>query len=1077
MQVVALDTLVDPADSIAPTKVSFPPTKVSLAPIRAGLGDDHCEPVSAPVFSARADMSGGQIFGHVPSSLEWAPLSLQRSCGALDVIVPDWFSIRRTTHGLFVDVAKESVREEVEAYRNSTATPPQLMPTVLLETGFDTETFLDDLLLPKISQAIASDLLAATEALDASGLCLDFRQLGEEQLVLLDPFFELMSTGLKDHGWASCAILSVEQKVWADQDLMRHFDTVVLKVFRQPWVGSPPGPLAADAWFEDVVTRALAAIGSDRLTLALGSFAVEWTTQEPLPRVLPYAQAVSQVSKAGSELHFSPQTGNTFATYHDKSRRNHKLWLLDAAAFHNQRQKLFALGARNIGVWSLGTEDPGIWDVLNDKTRDPENLASRLSEMRFPDFVSYRGQGPFLRVVSRPRYGQRQVEFDPATGLITDVTYSRLPLPYTLERYGRPAPNKLVLTFDDGPHEEYTSAILDTLKETGTPGAFFVVGTRVMEEPELLKRLIAEGHEVGAHTFSHPRMDLISRSRTELEHGMLDKAIAGYAGRSTLLYREPFMRAGGPIEESRVRSLETVQAAGSIIAGMEIVPKDWEGISAEEIADYVIEEVNKGAGNVILLHDGGKDRSASVEALPVIIRELKAQGYEFTSLADLLGTTPAALMPVVDSNWLLFDRISFGFLSATWISLETIFWLVLAIGVIRTLIILGLALVRQRVRPIDNGYEPKVTVVIPAYNEEAVIANCIRSVLASNYRNFDVIVVDDGSQDETFNEMLRFRTKPNVHIYAQLNQGKWSALNAAVANTTSEVMICIDADTEVHPDAIGHLVRQFSNPKVGAVAGKITVGNRRNLLTRLQALEYVTAQNFDRRAYDLINGMLVVPGAIGAWRTSAVRDAGRYCNDTMTEDADLTIAVNRAGYRITYEEKALAYTEAPDTIRLLLAQRLRWTLGMFQAAWKHKAAFREKRTVGLVSIPDMLIFGYLFPLLAPIADLFVAILLYKFFAGDWTGEVGVAVSDTPAHLIWAYMMLPLLDLVVAAYALKTDKQESLTLLWLFPFQRFFYRQILYCSVYRSLLRALSGTLAGWGRKKRTGYVHNERATT
>ncbi|MDQ2091800.1 glycosyltransferase [Marimonas arenosa] len=1035
-----------------------------------GLEETTCRNAPNTPFAAFADTGANRYFGHVPTELEWAPLSLKKSCGTLSVLVPDWITIETAPeiaeHGLRVTPADPSVREAIETYRRTTDTPPLLMPTVLLETGYDVDHFLAQLSKPTTTDKITGDLLATAEAFDAAGLCLDFKQLDAKQLQTLAPVFNSVSARLHEAGRQSCIVLSARQSIWENRALMQAFDTVILKAFREPWIGSPPGPLAAEAWFEDLAERALAAIGPDRLTIAIGSFAAEWTTRQPLPETLPVVEAWKRIGGAGAELSFSPEIGNSFSSYRDKSRSSHKVWLLDAASAHNAILTLEGLGIRNIALWSLGREDPGIWKVLANETRDPTALRSDLSDLRFSNYVSYRGEGPFLRVVSRPRSGFREVDVDPVTGRITAATYRQMPRPYELERYGQAPASKLVLTFDDGPDPVYTTAILDTLKTTQTPGAFFVVGSRVMEEPGLLNRMIAEGHEVGSHTFSHPRMDQISHSRTELEHGMMAKLIAGYSGHKTLLYREPFLRAGGPIEESRVRSLEWVQSEGGIISGMDIVPKDWTGMSSEAIVDYVVGEVNNGGGNVILLHDGGEDRTATVEALPLIIRDLRAQGYEFTTLSDLLGTTRADLMPEVSGRWLVFDRLSFEFLSVTWFSLETVFWTVLGIGVIRMLIILVLAHRRQRVPPIDPGFEPKVTVVIPAFNEEHAIRRCITSVLASDYSNFDIVVIDDGSQDETFDEVLRFRNNPRVHIYAQLNQGKWAALNAAVANTSSEILVCIDADTEIEPQAIGHLVRQFANPRVGAVAGKITVANRRNLLTRLQALEYVTAQNFDRRAFDLVNGILVVPGAVGAWRTAAVREAGRYRNDTLTEDADLTIAVNRAGYRVTYEDRAVAFTRAPETVRQLLGQRLRWSLGMFQCAWKHKSAFFERRAVGLMSIPDMLIFGYLFPLLAPIADAFVLLLLYKTFAGTWSGDIGTAVSDTPTYLIWAYMILPLLDLFVAAYALKTDKRESMHLLWLFPFQRFFYRQLLYFSVYRSVLRAVTGRLAGWGRVSR-----------
>ncbi|MDU8929824.1 glycosyltransferase [Alisedimentitalea sp. MJ-SS2] len=1047
------------------SKATFRESRAFWAANAAELNQGNC----GGAVSTAANTNGGRVIGYVPTALQWAPSSLEMSCDTLDVVVTDWITIKVIDGQLNPVLASNSVREAVETYLNTATHNPELMPSVILDTGYDVDGFLARMSMPQTRATLVSDLADLTAQLDATGLCLDFRQLNAAQLLTQERLFADLAQKLKTGGHQACGIFGAGQDVWSDNRITRHFDTVILKAFQDPWVGSPPAPLSGDAWFADTVQRALTVVGTDRLTIALGSFAADWATGKPVPQKLAFAEAMTRMAESKTKPVFSPETGNTFATYRDTDGRNHKLWVLDAASFHNQLQTLKSLGLEDVAVWSLGTEDPGIWTALQSGGASAEALASNLSKLRFRNYVAYRGEGAFLRVSARPRNGFRTVNIDTNTGRIADIAYEQTPRPYILERYGQPELHKLVLTFDDGPHETYTRDILDVLEETQTPGAFFVVGTQVLEEPDLLQRMIDEGHEVGSHTYSHPRMDQISWSRGDLELGMMKKLIAGYTGRTTSLYREPFLRAGGPITEDRVWSLEKVQASGGIISGMEIVPKDWEGLSAQAIAKYVIDEVNNGVGNVIVLHDGGQDRTATVEALPIIIGTLKAQGYEFTSLADLLGTTPAALMPAADGEWVLFDRVSFGFFSATWFSLKTIFWVVLAIGVVRTLIILILALLRRRSRPVDDGFEPKVTVVIPAHNEEKVINRCVNSVLASDYGNFDVMIIDDGSTDGTFDKLLRFLHNPRIQVFAQLNQGKWSALNAAVANTDSEVIVCIDADTQIAPDAIRHLARQFSNPKIGAVAGKITVGNRRNLLTRLQALEYVTAQNFDRRAYDLVNGMLVVPGAIGAWRVAAVRDAGRYCNDTMTEDADLTVAVNRFGYRVTYEEKAVAYTEAPESVSQLLTQRLRWSLGMFQTSWKHKGAFRQGRAVGLFSIPDMLIFGYLFPLLAPIADIFVVILLYKLLAGTWSGEVGAAVSSAPNHLILAYLILPMLDLVVAAYALKSDGQEKMRLLWLFPFQRFFYRQLLYFSVYRSVLRAITGTLAGWGQMKRTGY--------
>ena len=280
--------------------------------------------------------------------------------------------------------------------------------------------------------------------------------------------------------------------------------------------------------------------------------------------------------------------------------------------------------------------------------------------------------------------------------------------------------------------------------------------------------------------------------------------------------------------------------------------------------------------------------------------------------------------------------------------------------------------------------------------------------------------------------------------------------------------MCIDADTQIRRNAITHLVKHFMDPKVGAVAGKIIAGNRVNILTRLQALEYATAQNIERKAFDLINGILVVPGAIGAWRVEALRKAGLFSDETLTEDTDLTIQVNRTGYTVVFEPKAKAYTEVPEKVGQLLKQRLRWSFGMFQSAWKHKGAIIDGRSVGLISITDMFVFGYIFPLLAPIADLFVVIMLYNLAAGGWAAEVGDSQTVQSTLYLWAYLTLPAMELLIAAIAISSDEDESMWSVCLFPLQRLVYRPLLYFSVIRSILRAVTGRLASWGIQKRQG---------
>src|SRR5581483_2187795 len=203
-----------------------------------------------------------------------------------------------------------------------------------------------------------------------------------------------------------------------------------------------------------------------------------------------------------------------------------------------------------------------------------------------------------------------------------------------------------------------------------------------------------------------------------------------------------------------------------------------------------------------------------------------------------------------------------------------------------------------------TGYRPNVAVLIPAYNEEKVIERTVRSVLASSYPKLRVIVVDDGSKDATL-QVARSAFASEVEqgrvvILTKTNRGKAEALNFGLRHVADdeELFVGIDADTVIAPDAVSLLVPHFLNPKVGAVAGNAKVGNRVNLWTRWQALEYVTSQNFERRALNTLGAVSVVPGAIGAWRTAAVRELGGYQTDTVAEDADLTMALLQRGYRV-----------------------------------------------------------------------------------------------------------------------------------------------------------------------------------
>src|SRR6202521_3683208 len=386
-------------------------------------------------------------------------------------------------------------------------------------------------------------------------------------------------------------------------------------------------------------------------------------------------------------------------------------------------------------------------------------------------------------------------------------------------------------------------------------------------------------------------------------------------------------------------------------------------------------------------------------------------------------------------------------------------------------LVIGLLALIEKLRPdhaVMSNPPPSVTVLIPAHNEESVIVQTITSVLLSDLQDLRIIVVNDGSADKT-GELLdaNFSHEPRVHIIHQVNRGEAAALNAAMSLADTEIVVTIEADTEIEPDAIGKLVRHFSDPQVGAVAGNVKVGNRSRWLTRWQALEYITSQNMEKRAFDLLNCITVVPGALGAWRKKAIEAAGGITADTVAEDADLTIAIRRLGWHIDYEEEAIAWTEAPDTPGMLIRQRFRWTFGTLQSCWKHSdTLFRPKYgTLGLIALPNIFVFQLLLPLISPIIDLlFLGAVIAWGLAQYHIVRLPLLSSTATADLersVLFFLGFLLIDMLTCVLAFALEKKEDWTLLVPVLLQRFYYRQLMYVVLFRSVKEAVSGRPVGW----------------
>ncbi|HET7042402.1 MAG TPA: glycosyltransferase, partial [Gemmatimonadales bacterium] len=456
-------------------------------------------------------------------------------------------------------------------------------------------------------------------------------------------------------------------------------------------------------------------------------------------------------------------------------------------------------------------------------------------------------------------------------------------------------------TFDDGPDALYTPAILDTLKSRGVTATFFVIGENAELHPELLRRELREGHEIGNHTFTHPNLALVGKPVTRFELNATERLFEAVLDRRTALWRPPYFGDAEPTTADELVPVSIAQGLGYITVGLHIDPSDWATPGVDSIIARTLRQLDR--GNIILLHDGGGDRRETIAALGPLIDSLRARGDTITTVTALAGVpTDSAMAPLPPRSTLgrFISLTSFSLIGWVELALHWTFLVAMVLGTVRLLVILLLALRQRFAAPRHHAphpsFQPLVTVVVPAYNEEAVVVRTVESLLAQEYPHLEIVVVDDGSPDRT-TEVLRaaFDGHPRVRLFRKPNGGKASALNFGVAQAEGEVIVGLDADTLFPPDTIGELVAPLADPAVGAVAGNAKVGNRINLVTRWQAIEYITSQNIDRRAFSLLNCITVVPGAVGAWRKSLVLEAGGFSGDTLAEDQDLTMAILERG--------------------------------------------------------------------------------------------------------------------------------------------------------------------------------------
>ena len=1041
-------------------------------------------PVTTPLPAPASFNSKQLAIGFYINWDESSYASLERNLDQLDWVVAQWAHLVDSKNGS----SPLGIELDAKALNLIRERRPQTSIIPMVQNLSD-EKWEKDLLAQAVAdedsrQRLIAALSQFVEQNKFAGIAVDFEEPTKETQPNLLRFMQELHAAFQPRGWVVVQAVPFDDAEWNYREYAAATDYLMLMAYDEHWAGKISGSVASQDWFQGTLANRMRELTPAKTIIALGNYGYDWTEGADAKEV-SFQEAVIDARDSSAQIQFDPATRNPHYEYDEDDNTHHIVWFLDGVTAFNQMRAASGYNPAGFALWRLGSEDPSIWSVFG--TDSPNPPADALKRILRGYEVDFEGTGELLRVQASPHDGERGLVLDQNTGFITSETYdnNNIPSSYVIERTGD-HPGQIALTFDDGPDPEWTPAILDILKQENVLGTFFVIGKNGQAHPDLLRRIVAEGHELGNHTFTHPNLGEIPGPITDLELNATQRLIESVTGRSTVLFRPPYFGDAEADKPEEVEPAIRAEKLGYIIVGLRIDPGDWKpGITADEIVQKTIDKAMdtnpETRGQVVLLHDSGGDRAATIEALPRLIHELRARGFKFVPVSTLGGWSRDQVMPLLPPSQSVYtrtDALAFLFLSTGGWLLQWAFIIGIVLGLVRLGVIGALAFaqwLRSRRRERHHSgeqYEPFVSVIVPAYNEERVIEATLRSLLNSDYDNFEIIVVDDGSQDHT-SEVVRehFGEQPLVRLFTEPNAGKASALNLGLRHAKGDVIVALDADTQFPGNTIRMLARRFVDPEIGAVAGNAKVGNRINIVTRWQALEYITSQNMDRRAFASLNCITVVPGSVGAWRRDLIEICGGFSADTLAEDQDLTLRIRKLGYKIGYEETAIGWTEAPHSLKMLARQRFRWAYGTLQCLWKHRDVLFRPRygALGFVALPNVWIFQILFPLISPVMDLILVYTLLSSLLDRLQQPVGYSFTNL-RQVLFYYALFLAVDWSAACFAFVLERKERWSLLWWLFLQRFCYRQVMYYVMVKSVTTAVRGAVVGWGKLERKATV-------
>jgi spore germination protein YaaH/peptidoglycan/xylan/chitin deacetylase (PgdA/CDA1 family) len=792
---------------------------------------------------------------------------LEKYGDSLNVIFPEWLFIDTLTHTLqtkidsagFAMMRKKNLRiMPMLTNYNSFKRP---------KADFDGALLHDILNNPDKRKSFINMLTDTLSYYKLDGINIDFEELQEKTSGPLTSFQKELYESLHAKQMTVTMDVAVHNNDYDYEKLSDYNDYIILMAYDQFNDASGAGPVSSQKWIEEAVDWTAKKIDPDKIILGIAGYGYDWVTDEEgktSVRNITYDDAINLAKIKNAVVDFDNDTYNLHFQYSGLETKNdstdeletkrHVVWFTDAATTFNVLRFSDEYATAGSALWRLGSEDERMWNFYN---RDLSNEALAIKPFDFTGMLNisvtlndvtydqtFGNGGEILDIIGTPQPGKIKLELDSSELLIAEQHYEQLPSGYIIQKFAEdPTPSgpghKLILTFDDGPDPEWTPQILNILEKEKVPASFFVVGLQVENNIPLLQRINKLGFEIGNHTFTHSNVAKMSPQRAALEMKLTRLLIESITGRSTILFRAPYNADSEPHTFEELEPIARSRQENYLTVGESIDPNDWQlGVTADSIVARTIYQVESRGASIILLHDaGGKTRQATVDALPRIIEYFKTKGYKFTTVADLMGKTKDDVMPKVPAtkdNWI--TKVNFFFAEVYYWASHILFALFI-VGIVfsvgRIVLMAALASLQKKKEaktalanallvPVAN--KPLVSIIVPAYNEEINAARTVRSLLMQDYPNLQVVFVDDGSKDNTYNNVSEaFADVENVFVYTKPNGGKASALNFGIAKADSEYVVCIDADTQLKADAVSELMKKFYTPDgdVGAVAGNV----------------------------------------------------------------------------------------------------------------------------------------------------------------------------------------------------------------------------------------------------------------